>query len=299
MRLTTVLKPCYVYAPRRACQRIFHKFFPPMEEQATVKLPWGVPLDVKVTETVGREIFKQGVFDIGVSELAWRLLSAGDRILDVGANIGYMTSLFAIRAGPTGLVHSFEPHPGILPLLKRNLTNVNLTGRAAEVILHACALGESSGPAQLVESDSFQWNEGSARVRSANDTGQEGRAHTVEVKTLDALFPDETFILMKIDVEGFEASVLRGARQMLAQRRIKHIIYEDASPKTSDLAETLTGFGYQVRSIGYGLRGLILRELNESPALDDSWESQSYLATMAPEETAKLLKHKGWKVLRV
>jgi len=142
------LKPCYVFAPRVLARRVRLWLFGDQAERRLVTLPWGAKLEVNPHETVGGEIVRQNVFDIAVSEAAWRLLQPGDRAVDVGANIGYMTSLFAARVGPTGRVDSFEPHPRIAARLAHNVGRF-ARGSVARVELHRVALGDEIGTAQL------------------------------------------------------------------------------------------------------------------------------------------------------
>src|SRR5262245_31378322 len=182
--------------------------------QADVRLPWGHLLEIKVNEGVGREPFSKRVFDIAVSEVAWRLLRAGDRAVDVGANIGYMTSLFATRVGPRGWVDAFEPHPRIRERLQRNVARLKGDVAAAHVTVHGCALGERAGAARLLEPEIFGLNEGAATVAWSDDEPAIG--FDVEMARLDAILDVERIALLKVDVEGFEPQVLAGAERLLA-----------------------------------------------------------------------------------
>jgi len=223
-----LLKPCYLFAPTTLARRIYLHFKWPASGRAEVDLPWGMQIEVNLHDAIGNEIFKQRIFDLSLSECAWRLLAPGDQVLDAGANIGYMTMLFAAKVGKTGVVHSFEPHPQVCAMLRRNVERIDKTGNARWVVVHDCALGDARGKARLIETDYFAINEGTARLVSTSeaDTGTI-KSHQVPVETLDGLFPTESFALLKIDVEGFEAKVLKGAQQLLSQRRLRHIIYED------------------------------------------------------------------------
>lgn len=79
-----------------------------------VRLPWGLSLNIRPAEVVGRAIWLTGAFELALSEMIWRSLRPGDVAADVGANIGYHTSLMALRvAGKGGRVCAFEPHPVI------------------------------------------------------------------------------------------------------------------------------------------------------------------------------------------
>ena len=298
--LRGLLKPCYLFAPATLLRRIYLHFHWPASGKAEVEMPWGIPIEVNLHDAIGNEIFKQRIFDLGVSECAWRLLAPGDQVVDAGANIGYMTMLFAARVGEAGVVHSFEPHPQVCALLRRNVDRIDHNGNAGRVVVHDCALADTRGEAQLIETDYFAINEGTARLAGTAevDTGSI-QAHRVSVETLDGLFPTESFALLKIDVEGFEAKVLKGAERLLSARRVRHVIYEDHTRGRSGLAELLSGYGYTVFSIGHGTLGPLLQQsFTEDVAIDASWESASFLATLDAERVMTLMKGKGWSVLR-
>ncbi len=249
-----------------------------------------------LSEAIGREIFKQGVFDIAVSEIAWRLLEPGGKALDVGANIGYLTGLFAMRLGTRGMVHAFEPHPQIQQILKGNITRIGLNLKSAPVVMHTCALGDVTGSARLIESDYFKINHGTAKI-SEGASDNETHSYSISMETLDKLFPVESFDLVKIDVEGFEARVLKGAERLLREKRIRHILYEDHDMEHSGLCEKLQSEGYSVFSIGYNLFGPKLQELDQEIAINRSWESPNFLATIEPVAAKKLAGRWGWRAL--
>ena len=297
--LSGLLKPCYLFAPATLVRRIYLHFSWPDADKAIVKLPWGMEIEVNLNDLIGSEIFKQRIFDLAVSECAWRLLSPGDRVIDGGANIGYMTMLFAGRIGETGLVHSFEPHPRVLDMLKGNVDRIGGQPGAGRVIVHPCALGDSPGNAELIETGYFSLNQGTAKIATAETTADKIESHSVPVETLNELFPNEEFALLKIDVEGFEQNVLRGADNLLSSHRVRNVIYEDHTLGQSGLAKLLSGHGYTVFSIGHGPRGLRLLKASEGKAeIDASWESASFLATLVPEQVMTLMSGKGWRVLK-
>jgi FkbM family methyltransferase len=273
------------------------KVFPPQVSKTITRLPWGAPMEINIHETIGGEIFRQGIFDIGVSECAWRLLKHGDHVLDAGANIGYMTSLFAARVGKGGVVHSFEPHPKIREALTANIHRFSPNGGGAKIVVHECALGDVAGTATLVAMDNFSSNEGSAFLADGNITDRMAVKYEVPVERLDTVFPTGDFELLKIDVEGHEPKLIQGASQMLSQKRVKHVIYEDHAQGKAGLPEIFTGYGYTVYSIGHTLFGLKLTDYRDGIVLDTSWESPSYLATLDPAAVKSRIT-KGWQIFR-
>lgn len=290
------LKPCYLFPPTNLIRRLWFQISPPKSGQAEVSFPWGTRLQVDLDDCIGREIFKQRVFDIAVSECAWRLLQPGDQALDVGANIGYMTNLYAARVGEKGIVHAFEPHPKIRQKLEANVARIAQTRGTAPVVVHACALGDARGTAELIETGHFGLNQGTAYLASSAAGADGATRYQVQIETLDDLFPAMTFTLLKIDVEGHEAKVIKGSHRLLQEQRIRHVIYEDHDQGRTGLPELFAGYGYTVYSIGYTLFGLELRPPQEPVALDTSWESVNYLATCDAPLVQRVIG-KGWKSL--
>jgi len=292
-----ILKPCYIFSPRTLVSRIGMAFAREQPANVTVRLPWGAELEVNANEGIGREIFRQNIFDIAVSELAWRMLRAGDVAVDVGANVGYMTSLFASRVGSEGRVEAFEPHPTIFERLRNNVARI--PGGPDCVKLHNLALGRREGTAELVEPSIFGINEGASRVVDKGGVSTDSH-HRFEIRVmqLDSMLPASRIRLLKVDVEGFESEVLAGAQGLLAARSITNIIYEAHDCGRSPLHNVLMGYGYRIFGIGHSLLGPRLSAGVATPSVDRSWESPSYLATLDPQSVEAQLKPRGWQVLR-
>lgn len=292
--LLTALKPSYFFAPKNLVRRMWMKFSPPSSPLQNIRLPWGAEIEVDIFDTIGGAIYRQGIFDIGVSECAWRLIQPGDQIVDAGANIGYMTSVFAAKAGSTGKVHSFEPHPVIRKKLEGNVARFGK--RFAPVTIHGVALGDANGTADLVEADAFSTNQGTAFLADEKTPGNVKR-HLVAVKRLDELFPTEKFGLIKIDVEGHEAKLIMGAENIFRTKRARHVIYEDHDLGQSGLPEMFARHGYTVFAVGHDFWGLQLTDYRKKILLDTSWESPSYLATIDPEGVQRAIG-RGWKIFK-
>lgn len=295
-----LLKPCYVFAPRTLVRRVGMALLRPERTVETVRLPWGAVIEVNANEGIGRELFRQNVFDIAVSETAWRLLKPGDMAVDVGANVGYMTSLFAARAGTAGRVESFEPHPRIFTRLRRNLHSAETNAPPVNVRLHDCALGDRDGIAQLVEPQVFSINEGASTVGRRDavpETSASAHGFDIRIARYDSVLADCEVALLKVDVEGFEPQVLAGAERALAQRRIHNVIYEAHDCERSELHALLARYGYAIFGIGHDLLGLRLTPGVAAPKVDRGWESPSYLATLHPREVVAALRPHGWRVL--
>lgn len=154
--------------------------------------------------------FIAGVFgqrDLNVFRFWQRALKAGAVFLDVGANIGLYTVPACRMVGPSGRVVGFEAHPGTFAFLARNVAR-NCNG-----IVTAENLAVGSGPGEIRIAFCDR-NPGETHVAAAGETGE-----CVAMVSLDEYCERHAIPridYLKIDVEGYESEVLRGAERMIA-----------------------------------------------------------------------------------
>src|SRR3954447_26802170 len=110
-------KPQYVFHPQRALGRALYRARAGEGRSAVAQLPWGLPLEIHTSDAIGFSVLAGRVFDPCVTETLHRLIDPGDVVADVGANIEYLPSLAAGRAGPNGSVFAYEPHPQVFEVL--------------------------------------------------------------------------------------------------------------------------------------------------------------------------------------
>ena len=291
--LERLLKPHYLYRPGQAGRRLVRALTGSLPRSAVVTLPWGLPLLIDATEAIGRQIWHLGVHDLAVGETLWRLVDRGDLALDVGANLGHMTSIMALRAGPSGRVLCFEPHPEVYRRLEDNVALFRRQAShpaLAAIEPSRSALGAAAGTAFLATEDYFDQQRGTARLTQARTP------IPVSVTTLDAELRERTAAVVKIDVEGGEMEVLEGGAEALAAGRIRSIVYEGHPPARRRLAELLASFGYHVCGLGWNLRGLVLSGPAEAPHVPP-FQPPNFLATLDPDLVLPRLRPRGWKVL--
>jgi FkbM family methyltransferase len=133
-------------------------------------------------------------------------LNQDDHVIDVGANIGNHSIYFAAECGCQ--VTAFEPNPLAYQLLRLNVEHNQLSSR---IELRAIALGEQRGRGEIVSSRAAH-NLGAASVKRV----PEG---TVPIEPLDDALPYARPSLIKIDVEGMELEILRGAQRTIERAR--------------------------------------------------------------------------------
>jgi len=182
-------------------------------------------------------------------------LNSGDCFIDVGANIGFFSLLTSPIVAADGLVLSIEPTTDTFIKLDENIHQNGLLN----VKHHKIALSDYEGTASFNVSmdghDAFN-------SFSKPQYGSEYESETVEVKMLDSFYNNiETYkdrILIKVDVEGWEYNVIKGAEKILRELNPVIIIeFNDENTKNSpfkcrDVYTLFQSYGYDLFSLNNG-----------------------------------------------
>jgi FkbM family methyltransferase len=145
-----------------------------------------------------------------------RTLSAGDIVVDAGANIGIYSQFLSHCVGPTGIVHSFEPSSENFRRLQ------SATRKLVNVRLSQAAVGEFSGRSKLHLSDKLNVDH-----RTYTSEGDSRRAVPIDIIALDDYFkPGQRVDLIKMDIQGYELHALRGANRVLADNPAAKLLLE-------------------------------------------------------------------------
>jgi FkbM family methyltransferase len=195
---------------------------------------------------VERKIINNGLYEPHTLNVMADFVQARSIVIDVGANIGACAVPLA-KAFPDAEIHALEPHPDALRRLQRNLALNDID----TVVIHACGAGESEGTLTFHAGDAKDVGLSSfIRPRTGACT-----AIQVQVRLLDTLFKetDRPVSVIKIDVQGFEAQVLAGARDLIARHRPVILLehedenfptLEDALTARERLQQFFIEFGY-------------------------------------------------------
>jgi FkbM family methyltransferase len=290
-------KPQYAFYPMRAARRALGGDIGERDARRVVdvSLPWGMPISVRPGEAIGHSIATTGIFDHCVSEALYRLIDPRDLAIDVGANVGYMTSLMVERTGGSGRVVAVEPNPEVYPLLAHNVARWRAAPDAPVIETHELALSDHDGTAMLKVPALFARNQGRASIdrREGGDGADPWHATVgVALRRLDDLLGDCDVGLLKIDVEGHETKVLYGSERLLAAHRVRDIVFEHRGYPT--LATSfLENVGYTLFSLNSSLFRLVVGPPSECVPWQ-GWEGPSYLATVAPDRALRRLQRRGW-----
>lgn len=166
--------------------------------------------------------------------------------LDIGANVGFFSMLVARRLAGSGHVYAFEPHPGLVELLRKNLF-LNQFDKFATCF--PLALSDQNGTAALYYPTGHL---GGGRIVDDATVPPENLI-TSDMRRLDDLLgPAFSCDLVKIDVEGHELGVLRGMRRIVENSPCIKILFEKLEPDTGEDSQ-LEGF---FRECGFDLYGV-------------------------------------------
>ena len=213
-----------------------------------------------VGDRIGESWFRGGWDWAEIDHLCNNLVKPGDVVFECGAHHGEVTILLSHRVGPGGRVVAFEPVPRNVEIIRRQIELNDLTN----VELIAAAVGRKSGRVRMTD-------ESNAQVASR------GSGVDVPVVCLDD-YEHLRPTLLKVDVEGYEGELLKGAQRVLATRpRLSIEIHTQAlSRYDTSVDEIMT--------------------LVEQEAYDWSWQ-YSGASTVSPwrgepiEQTAHLFGH--------
>lgn len=169
----------------------------------------------KQGDIISDTIAHLGYYEYETTELITHLAKKGSVFVDAGANIGYYSLIWA-NFSPNPSIYAFEPNPKVLGLLKENLSQLE---NSVKYSLFEEALSSEIGTVNFDEGNEDQIGWGHVH---------QGGVHNVSCNTLDnALFSkNETIDLLKVDIEGYEYHLLKGAEQLIRSGRIKHILME-------------------------------------------------------------------------
>jgi FkbM family methyltransferase len=180
---------------------------------------------------ISTRIARTGMWEPFESTMMLRLLSCSDQFIDIGANIGWYAVAAAVRVGATGHVIAIEPDGDNFALLEANI-KAAISGVSVAPV--NCGLGSAGGHGTLNASST---NKGDQRVRNfVSDDEPTQSAGTVRIETLDGVlerqapFEVHKLRIIKIDVQGFEAEVLKGSTRLLSKLPERTIIFLEFEP---------------------------------------------------------------------
>ena len=184
----------------------------------------GIEFRCDLRDALMREACLTGRYEPQETAILRHVLRPGMTFVDVGANWGYFTLVGAHLVGPAGRVVSIEADPRACRTVQSNLDR----NGQAHVDLHNVAASDAVGTLRLHQYEAQAGESGNFGVgRASNPAG--GRTFDVAARPLDDVLDEhrlERIDLVKMDIEGGEASALKGLDRRLGDGRIDRLLLE-------------------------------------------------------------------------
>ncbi len=240
-------------------EKLFYKFYfqqtnelSNLFENANLEFAPQISLKLMPTDVSHKMLAFCGFYELPVSRRIAKLAKADGLMVDVGANYGYYSCLWA-AAGAKNRVLAFEASPRNLSALKLNVINNKLE---TKIDIHEIALGKESGNLKFDLGPNEQSGWGGLVLENSRNMIE------VPVVSLDEVFLNsdhERIDVLKIDTEGADTWVLQGAENLLRSHRIKHIFFEENKVRMSKLGikpgeaqKFLQNCGYRLENLDKG-----------------------------------------------
>ena len=198
-------------------------------------------------EGISTELQIYGIHEPLTTHLVLNEIKEGMVCLDLGSNIGYYAIIESNIVGKSGKIFAIEPSPINFPILKTNLENQKMENYTANNI----AIGEKDEEMEFIVSKKSNWS----KIRMNNEEINSGdEVIKIPVKTLD-LFVKENSIekidVLRMDVEGYEYNILKGAEKILEEYKPKLLIEVHkmylGTKKTLEMLKILENLKYEIK----------------------------------------------------
>lgn len=211
----------------------------------------GVRWELDLTEGIDFSIWLLGTFEPETVRCHQRIVRPGDTVLDIGANVGAHTLLLAQEVGPTGRVVAIEPTDYAVTKLRKNAAlNPPLNAR-----IHALQLmlGDTDDPRAPLPALYSSWP---LKEEAGLHHLHQGRLMSTagaHARTLDSVVAELGLTrvdCIKLDIDGAECAMLRGARRVLTQLRptiimeLAPYVLEERGSNLPELVSLLREYGY-------------------------------------------------------
>lgn len=191
---------------------------------------------------------QEGGYERRETEYVLNYVRKGDSAIDVGANIGYYTLLLASLVGKNGFVQCWEANPSTCSILQRNAIVNGYTTTCVVPMVASDTEGECT----------FFNTGGTSQNRTWIGKEKDVSFYKVKKNTIDNLFPPHLKLnFLKIDVEGSEVFVLKGAINTIRRQESMAMLIEycpshllGAGATREEFIQLMYGFGFRVYGIG-------------------------------------------------
>lgn len=223
--------------------RILGPFVP---RQGTVTTQYcGYTVDLDLSDLIQWQM-ALGCYERAETRLMRKLLHPGTTVLDVGANVGHYTLNAAECVGPSGRVVSVEPYHYAADRLSHTIHRNSLQ----HVTLKRVALSDHEGSTQLA--DGLPDN----HTPSLLTVAPERHHTTIPLARLDDVLDEwigrfRVVDFMKVDIEGSEPALVRGAQQVLSFGRVRYILMEFSADHLRNAGSSVAKLSIDLKRLGF------------------------------------------------
>lgn len=241
------MRNCLTHWPFRHGKGVLLRFFKPRlrRRDFLIEIEPGILIPPELDDWIVLSYFTNGCEHNPPFQLSRALIRPGDTLMDVGANIGLWAMGAARRVGPEGSVHAFEPVPNNFLRMERNLVlnglkqvtsrQIALSDTVGHTVFYA-ATADNSGVGSLSQGDN------ASRPIEIDMTTIDNYCETNSIPCVD---------LIKVDVEGAEQLVFRGASRLLASAEAPVIMFETDEKLTGRFGSSSSSIKAALAAHGY------------------------------------------------
>jgi FkbM family methyltransferase len=242
---------------RKAVGRLRRKLARIPEEGAVVQMGGGVRFQLKrlsfLEESDLRAMMTQ-TYDITLCDCLRKHLSPGMIMLDVGANIGYISAVAASCVGTAGEVHGFEP---LMECFER-LQELKGLNPQFPLFFHNTAIGAEKGSLAIGFNPDGDMRNATLVPGTKTPQSREVPVWRLDDYIAENIATPERIGFIKIDVEGFEFPVLQGLDRFFAKSNTRPLIVCEIKPWTIQrMGHTMQDFDRMMKQFGYGAYDMV------------------------------------------
>lgn len=250
----------------------------------------GLKIAVRPVERLGRRIWLDGYSEPEFARLLDAYLRPGMTYFDVGAHFGQYVLVAAKRIGPAGSVHAFEPTSETYAQLQANLRLNGFTwvvanhnavyDRVTEMELKLCVNGKGA------------FNSLGKPMRPDEEVVGTERVPTITLDSYCLGKSIQKIDLLKIDVEGAELNVLRGAEVLLKNGEVTAIVCEFNESTTANMGYSTQELRREFETLGFGVFAFNAhsQQLEPAPHRDRYDRTENLIATRDPNAFQALVE---------
>lgn len=215
----------------------------PDDQFFTATVMSGARIQVRCRETIGLAILIYGGFEDAEIQFLCQHAGRGSTVIDIGANIGIFAIPLAAAVGPSGKVLAVEPVAENVRRLEHNL----MVNRISHVHIFHCAVGDREGEVQLAVGMDTAYATLIGDLVPGNTSLKTERVPQKPIDQLWRSIGSPTVDVVKIDVEGSELSVLKGASELLDRTRPLLMVEVNSDSQLLAVKELMTSSGFAHR----------------------------------------------------